>query len=213
MAGSIAEGVYKIGWAGLHLQRLDSEIGRYLNGERGIQPVQNYQANGHTVLFEIPNLRPPPQDLSLIIGDCLYNLRAALDYLAWQLVLAHRGRPNHRTQFPIYDTRLTPKGRSRRIEPEGGVDAPALAVLESLQPYQRGHDAQTHPLAVLQRLSNIDKHRQLHIARGATTPFLPEHTNAVSLLDRLLHHAVVMVTAGESFRMKEAKSRGGGPKT
>jgi DNA replication protein DnaC len=45
--------------------------------------------------------------------------------------------------------------------------------------------------------------------------FLPEHTNAVSLLDRLLHHAVVVVTEGESFRMKEAKSRGGGrsPKT
>lgn len=40
--------------------------------------------------------------------------------------------------------------------------------------------------------------------------FLPEHTNAVSLLDRLLHHAVVVVTEGESFRMKEAKSRGGG---
>jgi DNA replication protein DnaC len=40
--------------------------------------------------------------------------------------------------------------------------------------------------------------------------FLPEHTTAVSMLDRLLHHAVVVVTEGESFRMKEAKSRGGG---
>lgn len=40
--------------------------------------------------------------------------------------------------------------------------------------------------------------------------FLPEHTTAVSLLDRLLHHAVVVVTEGESFRMKEARSRGGG---
>lgn len=40
--------------------------------------------------------------------------------------------------------------------------------------------------------------------------FLPEHTTAVSLLDRLLHHAVVVVTEGESFRMKEARTRGGG---
>jgi DNA replication protein DnaC len=40
--------------------------------------------------------------------------------------------------------------------------------------------------------------------------FLPEHTTAVSLLDRLLHHAVVVVTEGESFRMREARSRGGG---
>jgi len=40
--------------------------------------------------------------------------------------------------------------------------------------------------------------------------FLPEHTTAVSLLDRLLHHASVVVTEGESFRMKEARTRGGG---
>jgi hypothetical protein len=39
--------------------------------------------------------------------------------------------------------------------------------------------------------------------------FVPDHTTAVSMIDRLLHHAVVVVTEGESFRMKEAKSRGG----
>ncbi|HML00146.1 MAG TPA: IS21-like element helper ATPase IstB [Acidimicrobiales bacterium] len=43
--------------------------------------------------------------------------------------------------------------------------------------------------------------------------FLPEHTTAVSLLDRLLHHSVVVLTDGESFRMREARRRpprGGG---
>ena len=39
--------------------------------------------------------------------------------------------------------------------------------------------------------------------------FLPEHTTAASMLDRLLHHAVVIVTEGESYRMREAKTRGG----
>jgi len=39
--------------------------------------------------------------------------------------------------------------------------------------------------------------------------FLPEPTTAVSLLDRLLHHSVVVLTDGESFRMREAKQRGG----
>jgi hypothetical protein len=43
--------------------------------------------------------------------------------------------------------------------------------------------------------------------------FLPEHTTAVSMLDRLLHHATVVVTEGESFRMKEARARGGGRPT
>ena len=34
--------------------------------------------------------------------------------------------------------------------------------------------------------------------------FPPEHTTAVSLLDRLLHHSNVVVTEGESFRMRQA---------
>ena len=42
--------------------------------------------------------------------------------------------------------------------------------------------------------------------------FLPEHTTAVSLLDRLLHHAVLVATEGESYRMKEARAKGGRPK-
>ena len=39
--------------------------------------------------------------------------------------------------------------------------------------------------------------------------FLPQQSTAASLLDRLLHHAVIVVTEGESFRMKEARSRAG----
>src|SRR5664280_843510 len=35
--------------------------------------------------------------------------------------------------------------------------------------------------------------------------FLPEHTTAVSILDRLLHHATVVVTTGESYRMRDAR--------
>jgi DNA replication protein DnaC len=39
--------------------------------------------------------------------------------------------------------------------------------------------------------------------------FLPEHTTAVSLLDRLLHHAHVVITNGDSYRMRQARARGG----
>jgi hypothetical protein len=39
---------------------------------------------------------------------------------------------------------------------------------------------------------------------------MPEHTTAVSLLDnRLLHHASVVVTAGDSCRMRRAGARKG----
>jgi len=37
--------------------------------------------------------------------------------------------------------------------------------------------------------------------------FFPETVTTTSLLDRVLHHASVVITSGESFRMKEARSR------
>ncbi|MCW2525221.1 MAG: transposase [Pseudonocardiales bacterium] len=39
--------------------------------------------------------------------------------------------------------------------------------------------------------------------------FLPEHTTAVSMLDRLLHHCHTVVTDGDSYRMKQAQTNGG----
>ncbi|HEY6683955.1 MAG TPA: IS21-like element helper ATPase IstB [Propionibacteriaceae bacterium] len=41
--------------------------------------------------------------------------------------------------------------------------------------------------------------------------FLPEHTTAVSMLDRLLHHCHTVITDGDSYRMKQARGRGGVP--
>lgn len=38
--------------------------------------------------------------------------------------------------------------------------------------------------------------------------FLPEHTTAVSMLDRLLHHCHTIVTDGDSYRMKQARAKG-----
>jgi len=39
--------------------------------------------------------------------------------------------------------------------------------------------------------------------------FLPQHTTAVSMLDRLLHHCHTVITDGDSYRMKQARAKGG----
>jgi DNA replication protein DnaC len=41
--------------------------------------------------------------------------------------------------------------------------------------------------------------------------FLPEHTTAVSMLDRLLHRCHTIITNGDSYRMKQARANGGTP--
>ncbi len=43
--------------------------------------------------------------------------------------------------------------------------------------------------------------------------FLPNETTAVSLLDGLRHHGIVVVTDGPSFCMREARKKGGSLKT
>ena len=43
--------------------------------------------------------------------------------------------------------------------------------------------------------------------------FLPDHSTAVSLLDRLLHHNNIVATEGESYRMREARTYSGGRPT
>jgi DNA replication protein DnaC len=39
--------------------------------------------------------------------------------------------------------------------------------------------------------------------------FLPDHTTAVSMLDRLLHHCHLVITDADSYRMRQARNRGG----
>src|SRR5438128_2720160 len=47
-------------------------------------------------------LPQPPRNLSIVAGDCLYNLRSALDHLVWQLVLSNPPhRPTKKNMFPI----------------------------------------------------------------------------------------------------------------
>ncbi|MQY32038.1 IS21-like element helper ATPase IstB [Nocardia aurantia] len=41
--------------------------------------------------------------------------------------------------------------------------------------------------------------------------FLPEHTTAAGILDRLLHHSTVVVTDGDSYRMKHRTKAGDHP--
>lgn len=68
-----------------------------------------------------------------------------------------------------------------------------------------------HSTAVPVRSDRVRTTRTVSLttALRAVGPFLPEHVIAASPLDRLLHRATIVVTEGESFRMREAPSRKG----
>src|SRR5437667_11229671 len=56
------------------------------------------------------------------------------------------------------------KGQTNRIR---GIDPKAQAIIEGLQPYQTGAAWRRHPLWLLTELSNLDKHRLLHVTSTA----------------------------------------------
>lgn len=96
----------------------------------------------------------PPGGLSPIIGDCVNNLRSALD----QAVSALARQAGLRDNWSYFPTRSS----SRGWPPQGfsNLPAAALAVIERFQPY---HDAQPdhNLLYLLNALWNQDKHRDI----------------------------------------------------
>jgi hypothetical protein len=113
---------------------------------------------------------------ALIVGDAVQNLRSALDHLMWQLAKRHLSRvPTEQEaksiQFP----------EVRRVKDFAGnrylryIDTTDVARLKPYQPYKRLNRGELHPLPKLIRLSNIDKHRRLHLL--VPRPFQSPLTN------------------------------------
>jgi hypothetical protein len=102
--------------------------------------------------------KPDPKT-STVIGDCLHNLRSALDHTVYQLVQANGGEPTPDHMFPIaISAQAFEKSARKRLR---GISPAARAAIEAMQPYHFGPAANADPLAVLAALSNIDKHRTL----------------------------------------------------
>jgi hypothetical protein len=130
--------------------------------------------------------KPIPIKLSMILGDALNNMRSSLDHLVCRFVELHNGKVGKHHAFPIcsdaasYDERVNQIRRKKdRSGPLDGIpaDGPERALIEKVQPYHQGKDWREHPLWILNRMTNIDKHRDIHIAAS-----YPQAASALDLL-------------------------------
>lgn len=105
---------------------------------------------------------------STVAGDAVHNIRSALDYQVWDLVvLAGVEQPGRHTNFPIFDKRkefldhaLRGGGRNKPALLGLKLRSTALRLIASEQPY-RSHDPRHRALFFIKQLSNIDKHQTL----------------------------------------------------
>jgi hypothetical protein len=117
--------------------------------------------SGHRVTRDI-RLSP---ELSIRVGEFIYNLRAALDHLVFALAWHDTGKKptgshERKLQFPIEDRKKSFDGRRNTLLK--GVFDGNVALIERYQPYKR-----CHWIGVLRDLSNTDKHRELLSLAGA----------------------------------------------
>lgn len=107
--------------------------------------------------------RSLPPSLPLLVGEFLYQLRAALDNCLYEVALIHSGEdpPPGATQlqFPIYTTPAAWTSNLYRLK---HLSDEHRQMLERIQPYQARHKA-LNCLGILNDLARIDRHRTVHL--------------------------------------------------
>lgn len=150
---SAFHGSLRLNRAAEHLANLESRIERYITRQQDAVSVQ-VDAAGRLGLRN--QLEDPERIWSIYIGEVIYNLRAALDYLVYGLAWLGSGVHQTFTQFPIEDD---PKVWDRRRETYlKGVRDVHVAAIRKLQPFD-GCDW----TASLRDVSNQDKHWALKL--------------------------------------------------
>jgi hypothetical protein len=171
----------KIARANEQLDALETQIANTPIDIDSITFAQKFDPDTSTIEVTLQGVPKLPIELGLAAADPMQNLRAAINYLAWELAkwnLAQRGEtrePDRETQFPI---NTKPRDFSARMVKDIHLDH--VAVIKAVQPnganwlsqfpehILQNADAEGlaggHPLGVLAGLSNIDKHQALQPA-------------------------------------------------
>jgi hypothetical protein len=143
----------KINRASEHLLQLHALCEQFSQGET-YTPAIDEACLDSTRIYVLAQ-HAPPEQISVIVGDVVHNLRSALDHVVWAL----GNPPDPKSCFPIFDTE---DGFSRRgVAVLKGTPESTKDAIRRHQPYQLGADARHHPLWLLHLLSNVDKHRKL----------------------------------------------------
>jgi hypothetical protein len=174
----------KVNRANMHLSLLDERIQRFVDSNPYKVETEPGPNRGEEIVYANTLREPPTQEWSAIVGDIVHNLRSALDHLVWQLTLANghtppavvprlRHAPGGKWRdvgFPIFFTprptdhlgNLISWDTAKDLRSLWGVRPSLRADIQGLQPFNHGKDAPKQPLAILDELWNIDKHRHLN---------------------------------------------------
>jgi hypothetical protein len=164
--------VRKIDWAEHHLVKLE----RHVDAFRESHPytvTRRIEGKDQKTVWRLEFNDVLSEEVPLILGDVLYNMRTSLEHLAAALV-----RPSHRSHmmFPIFTEPIWEipwvegenEERTKRRNQWGTITRfmrpEAVAILKAAQPVEPAPDPRAkHALIILNILSNKDRHRDLSV--------------------------------------------------
>lgn len=161
----------KLARADAHFDAVKRALEKVTDSDPDLIPGE-FDTYAHMYVFRAQRDSLSPQAVGPIIGDCVHNLRAALDYLVWELTpeSVRQSKAATRIEFPIFTNPLDYKaGATKKI---GSIDPLAQAVIKQLQPFAgpnsnrfdpNWRDPEREPLAFLYELDKWDKHRSLNL--------------------------------------------------
>ena len=143
----------KIERAKEHIEHLGTAISAFCKSQPYTIGFKKHPQIDWTTLY-VESAKPVPNNIALIIGDAVHNLRSSLDHLAWQLVKANGGKPDVRTYFPISDT-VEKYATALKKGAIKGIPVGAEELIRNVQRYVTSDDTLWH----IHELDRIDKHR------------------------------------------------------
>lgn len=155
--------------ANAHRGRIAKLWNGFIEGDEPYVPVVQVDREGNGVIHVYPSDDFPGDELSLEFGEMLYQLRAALDSLVYEVAILDSGQdppPDaEKLEFPF-------RGSEPKFDSVAWKIAPLTKqhqdMIKSVQPYTAGEgdDAQrvvAESLDILNDWARKDRHRGLHV--------------------------------------------------
>jgi hypothetical protein len=164
----------KIERAEHHLLDLRNLVERYQEDHHYRAVCQNPPRRPTHWRFELDITEPPDDQIAILLGDLLFNVRSALDHIAVACAPPDRKR---QAGFPLYEKR--PEGEEQRKfeSMTRGMAPGAIGAIEYEQPYNVGSRTSkigpesVEALFALNALQDADKHRSLAVlVAGISNP-------------------------------------------
>lgn len=142
-----------------HLRELESLVHVWVASTWADRRVEISTDQREARVFVRLTKEPPVGLWSLTLGDCVHNLRSALDAVVWNLATLRTPEPSNagRIQFPVAKTL---KAWEKAADDLSSVPAVALERIRLTQPYLH-EDPETSGVTLLHKIDIWDKHRSL----------------------------------------------------